>query len=270
MRKTDLGQGKPGQKIIKSMPLRKQKTTPTERPSMKELTASWNRHGWVDLMSETAQGWLKKSKLKPDDQNRLLRRAVPGARALQEICFYQRCQTFLVSILPFQQLVHEISHICPFVEEGMRWQANALFALQSATEAYMAGFYSDVNECAHHRRVKTINLKDIFLAVSIHGREHIGGHSQVSDVGAANVSVDDSSEKKVAPWGKKKAFAQITHRCAELRAAVAIDTGDDDFGKRGKRGKKGKDTGIPKCQIQWVLKNSIHSILKAAFCQLAD
>ena len=154
-----------------------------------------------------------------------------------------------MSVLPFQWLVREISHNCPFVEEGMRWQANALFALQSVTEAYMAGFYSDVNECAHHRRVKTINLKDIFLAVSIHGREHIGSHSQVSDVGAANVSgitVANSSEKKVAPWGKKKAFAQITDWCAELKTAVAIDTGDDDFGKRGKREKKGKDTGIPK------------------------
>ena len=77
-----------------------------------------------------------------------------------------------------------------------------LFALQSATEAYMAGFFSDVNECAHHRKVKTINRKDIFLAISIHGREHVGGHSQVSDVGAANVSgvmVADSSEKNVAP-----------------------------------------------------------------------
>ena len=51
----------------------------------------------------------------------------------------------------------EISHSCTFAEEGMRWQANALFALQSTTEAYMAGFYNDVNEYAHHRKVKTIN-----------------------------------------------------------------------------------------------------------------
>ena len=70
----------------------------------------------------------------------------------------------------------------------------------------MAGFYNDVNECTHHRKVKTINRKDIFLAISICGREHVGGHSQVSDVGAANVSgirVTDSSEKKTAPPGKK-------------------------------------------------------------------
>ena len=135
----------------------------------------------------------------------------------------------------------------------MRWQANALFALQSAMEAYMAGFYNDVNECAHHRKVKVINCKDIFLAISIHGREHISGHSQVSDVGAANVSgvrVADSFEKKTAPQGKKKAYAQITDWCAELRAAIAIDTGDDDLGQKGKKGKKGKDAGVPKHHIR--------------------
>ena len=131
----------------------------------------------------------------------------------------------------------------------MRWQANALFALQSATEAYMAGFYNDVNECAHHRKVKMINDKDIYLAISICEREHVSGRSQVLDVGAANVSgvrVADSSEKKTVPVGKKKAFAQITDWCAELRAAVAVDTGDDELGKRGKRGKRGKDAGAPK------------------------
>ena len=117
-----------------------------------------------------------------------------------------------MSILPFQWLVREISHNCLFVEEGMRWQANDLFALQSVTEAYMAGFYSDVNECAHHRRVKTINLKDIFLAVSTHGREHIGGHSQVSDVGAANVSgitVADSSERRLHHGERRKHLLRL-------------------------------------------------------------
>ena len=42
-RKTGLGQGKPGRKILKSTPLRKGKSTPKKKPSMKELTASWNR-----------------------------------------------------------------------------------------------------------------------------------------------------------------------------------------------------------------------------------
>ena len=79
----------------------------------------------------------------------------------------------------------------------------------------------------------------------------------------------DSSEKKTAPKGKKKTFAQIMDWCAKLRAAVAVDTEDDDLGKGGKKGKKGKDAGTPKRCIRRVLKNSIHSILKTAFCRLA-
>ena len=68
-------------------------------------------------------------------------------------------------------------------------------------------------------------------------------------MGAANISgvmVADSSEKKVALRGKKKAFAWITDWCAELRATVTIDTGDDNFDKKGKKGKKGKDVGVLK------------------------
>ena len=195
---------------------------------MKELTASWNRRARVGLTSETAQGWLKKTEQKRNDQNCLLQIAVPGVKALKEIQFYQGCQTFLVSILPFQRLVWEISHNYPFSEESMRWQAKALFVLQSAMEAYMTGFYNDVSKCAYYRKVKMINHKDIFLTISIHGREYVGGWSQVADVGAANVSgvtVVDSSKKKVALRGKKKAFTKITDWCAELRAAVTIDTG---------------------------------------------
>ena len=101
-------------------------------------------------------------------------------------------------------------------------------------------------------KVKMINRKDIFLAISIHRREHVSGHSQISDVGVANVSglrVTDSSEKKMAPQGKKKAYAQITDLCDELRAAVTIDMGDDDLGQKGKKGKKGKDAGVLKHRI---------------------
>ena len=63
---------KPGQKILKSIPLQKNKSTPKKKPSMKELTASWNRRARVGLTSETAQGWLKKTEWKRNDQNCLL------------------------------------------------------------------------------------------------------------------------------------------------------------------------------------------------------
>ena len=46
----------------------------------------------------------------------------------------------------------------------------------------MLGFFSDVNLCCRHQKVKTIARQDIWLAIEIHGREHIGGR-EVADIG---------------------------------------------------------------------------------------
>ena len=57
----------------------------------------------------------------------------------------------------------------------------------------------DVNLCTLHRRVVTIDRKDIWLAIQIRGREHIGGKRNVSDTRTMNPSNDwmsDPSEKK--------------------------------------------------------------------------
>ena len=65
----------------------------------------------------------------------------------------------------------------------------------------MVGFFHDINLCAIHRKVITVNRKDVWLATEIRGREHVGGKPQVSDVGAVNVTfkntrLADPSEKK--------------------------------------------------------------------------
>ena len=63
----------------------------------------------------------------------------------------------------------------------------------------MARFLMDVNLCALHHRVVTIDRKDIWLAIQIRGREHIGGKRNMSDTGTMNPSTDwmsDPSEKK--------------------------------------------------------------------------
>ena len=52
----------------------------------------------------------------------------------------------------------------------------------------MCGFFADYNLCALHRKVVTINREDVWLAIQIRGRDHVGGKAQVSDVGASNVS----------------------------------------------------------------------------------
>ena len=165
--------GKPAKKMLKKMP--KKSSKPHHLMTMKELCADWNRTGRCGLPSETTHGWLKKTEKKRDGQQRNLKRAKPGVRVLREIRHYQRCQTFLIAVLPFQRLVRELSLNSPFAKEGMRWQSNALFSLQSSAEAYMAGYFHDVNLCARHRKVITINRQDVWLAIIIRGREHVGG-----------------------------------------------------------------------------------------------
>ena len=92
-----------------------------------------------------------------------------------------------MQLIPFQRLVRDIVEE-QRTEGGLCWQANVLFTLQTATEAYMCGFFADCNLCALHRKVVTINRKDIWLAIQIRGRDHVGGKAQVSNVGASNVS----------------------------------------------------------------------------------
>ena len=123
------------------------------KPKMKEIVLNWNRTACIGKTTKTAQGWLKKGERKRDAQNKLLCRAKPGSRGLLEIRHYQRCQTFLIPTKAFVRLVKEVCD----KEKALRWQSNALFTLQGSAEAYMDGFFNDVNLCALHRKVKTIN-----------------------------------------------------------------------------------------------------------------
>ena len=132
--------------------------------------------------------------------------------------------------------MREVCNNSLYTKEGLRWQSNALFTIQSALEAYISGFYHDVNLCALHRKVKMINRQDIWLAITIQGREHVGGKAQIADVGACNVSgyrVADASEKKTAPPRARKAYAEERDWCADLRESVAVDTSDPPQKEKG-------------------------------------
>ena len=182
-----------------------QKAKPMKKPTMRELCVNWNRSARTGLNTETVRGWLKTGERKQNEQGRLLCRAIPGGKALWEIKHYQRCQAFLVPQLPFHHLVREICDNEPLCTRTLRWQANALFTLQCATEAYMAGFLMDVNLCTLHRRVVTIDRKDIWLAIQIRGREHVGGKRNVSDTGTMNPSKDWMSDpSEMRGWEKRR------------------------------------------------------------------
>mmetsp|Transcript_30977 Transcript_30977/g.66503 ORF Transcript_30977/g.66503 Transcript_30977/m.66503 type:complete len:147 (-) Transcript_30977:467-907(-) len=95
----------------------------------------------------------------------------PGTVALREIRRYQRSTELLLRKLPFARLVREITQTYNSApaEGEKRWQAEALMALQEATEAYLVHLFEDSNLCAIHGKRVTIMVKDIQLARRIRG-----------------------------------------------------------------------------------------------------
>ena len=53
--------------------------------------------------------------------------------------------------------------------DGMRWQSQAIQALQEASEAFLVHLFEDTNLCAIHAKRVTIMQKDIQLARRIRG-----------------------------------------------------------------------------------------------------
>merc|ERR1711865_630603 len=92
--------------------------------------------------------------------------------ALKEIRRFQRSTDLLIRKLPFARLVREIAqepYIRGRAEEPFRWTAEALMALQEASEAYLVKLFEDANLCAIHAKRVTIMPKDIQLTRRIRG-----------------------------------------------------------------------------------------------------
>lgn len=97
------------------------------------------------------------------------RRYRPGTRALKEIRLYQKSTDLLIRKLPFARLVKEVAESFIGADYGIRWQSNAVMALQEACEAYLIHLLEDTNLCAIHAKRVTIMQKDIQLARRIRG-----------------------------------------------------------------------------------------------------
>ena len=90
----------------------------------------------------------------------------PGTVALREIRRYQKSTELLIRKLPFARLVREIAQD---FKTDLRFQREAIGALQEAGEAYLVGLFEDTNLCAIHAKRVTIMPKDIQLAHRIRG-----------------------------------------------------------------------------------------------------
>ncbi|EPR62151.1 histone H3 centromeric CENH3 [Toxoplasma gondii TgCatPRC2] len=93
------------------------------------------------------------------------RRAPPGARVLREIKRLRESTDLLIPRMPFLRLVHEVAQDCtPPYASPYRFTADALMALQCASEAYLTGLMEDSYLCAMHAKRVTLMPKDLHLA----------------------------------------------------------------------------------------------------------
>jgi histone H3 len=96
------------------------------------------------------------------------RRYRPGTIALREIRKFQKTTDLLIRKLPFQRLVREIA---TEYKSDLRFQTQAILALQEACEAYLVNLFEDTNLCAIHAKRVTIMTKDMLLAKRIRGEK---------------------------------------------------------------------------------------------------
>lgn len=90
----------------------------------------------------------------------------PGTVALREIRRYQKSTDLLIRKLPFQRLVREIAQD---FKKDLRFQGDAVLALQEASESFLAALFEDANLCAIHAKRVTLMPKDLQLARRIRG-----------------------------------------------------------------------------------------------------
>ena len=90
----------------------------------------------------------------------------PGTVTLREIKRYQKSVDMLLPRASFQRLVRSIT---TDMDHQLRFQSQALQALQEASEAYIVGLFEDTNLCAIHAKRVTVQKKDMDLARRIRG-----------------------------------------------------------------------------------------------------
>eukprot|EP01117_Protostelium_nocturnum_P006342 TRINITY_DN2292_c0_g1_i1.p1 TRINITY_DN2292_c0_g1~~TRINITY_DN2292_c0_g1_i1.p1 ORF type:complete len:187 (+),score=67.43 TRINITY_DN2292_c0_g1_i1:131-691(+) len=106
----------------------------------------------------------------PSDSPRKKYRHKPGFQVNRVIKQLQRSTNLLIPKLPFARLVREIAHtFTPVNSDGYRFQAEALMALQEATESYLTGLFEDAYLCSNHAKRVTLMNRDIQLARRIRG-----------------------------------------------------------------------------------------------------
>ena len=90
----------------------------------------------------------------------------PGTVALRQIRKYQKTTELLIRKLPFNRLVREVAQE---FKQPLHFRAEAIHAMQEASEAFLVGLFEDSNLCAIHGKRVTMMPKDLKLAMRIRG-----------------------------------------------------------------------------------------------------
>ena len=96
------------------------------------------------------------------------RKARPGTAALREIRRLQKTTELLVPKLPFARVIKSICNEL-LAGEQIRWAAEGLLAIQTASESYLTGLFEDAVLCSIHAKRVTLMIKDIHLARRLRG-----------------------------------------------------------------------------------------------------
>ena len=94
------------------------------------------------------------------------KRAKPGTMALREIRKYQRTSQLLLTKLPLQRLIREITFFewqrsKKKMEPAPKMQGAAIMAIQEACEAFLVTLFEESQKAAVHAKRVTLQQKDM-------------------------------------------------------------------------------------------------------------
>ncbi|KAL7668994.1 hypothetical protein ACOME3_009670 [Neoechinorhynchus agilis] len=148
----------------------KKSTTSTGVPTARKTVEGAGVHAAMKTVNKSGINAAKKTGSGNMGLPKKPYRYKAGTVAVREIRRYQRSTELLIKKTPFQRLVREIAQD---IKPDLRFQSQAIGALQEATEAFMVRMFEDANLCAIHGKRVTIMPKDIQLAMRIRGTRYL-------------------------------------------------------------------------------------------------
>ena len=138
----------------------------TKQSARKSTGGKYPTSHLVSQSSKGSQSFKKSQSLIATGGVKKPHRYRPGTVALRQIRKYQKSSDLLLPKLSFQRLVREITQ---GLRGDIRFQSQALLALQEAAEYFLVGLFEDTQALAIHAKRVAIKPEDMRLAQRIRG-----------------------------------------------------------------------------------------------------